>query len=174
MVVSIKPTLNTFGIVLMAMILLATASDLKAESVKFVSKIENLKTLNSFANAGAGNTKIYYLDFWASWCPPCAVSFPWMNEIQKEFSNRGLKVIAVSLDSNRDNLDKFLINHPAVFDVKNDSSASLAKEIQVAGMPHSFILNSDGEVLYSHIGFRISDKSMLRKKIEEFLALEEK
>ena len=41
--------------------------------------------------------KVVYLDFWASWCTPCLKSFPWMNEIQQQYSDKSFIVLSVTL-----------------------------------------------------------------------------
>src|SRR5581483_5871863 len=49
-----------------------------------------------------------YLDFWASWCAPCRQSFPWMEEMSKAHQAEGLEVIAVNVDRERADADRFL------------------------------------------------------------------
>jgi len=49
-----------------------------------------------------------YLDFWASWCPPCRKSFPWMTETARRFGPQGLEVIAVCMDKDPRKADTFL------------------------------------------------------------------
>ena len=43
--------------------------------------------------------KLAYVDFWASWCVPCKQSFPWMNEMQAKYGDRGLHVLAINVDA---------------------------------------------------------------------------
>jgi thiol-disulfide isomerase/thioredoxin len=95
--------------------------------------------------------KVIYLDFWASWCGPCKESFPWLNQIQKKYPN--VKIIAVNLDKNKKDADKFLKKHPADFEVIYNPSASLAKIYKVKGMPYSVIFDKTGKEQFSHIGF---------------------
>ena len=52
--------------------------------------------------------KVVYLDFWASWCPPCRKSFPWLNKMQRRYGEEGFAVVAVNLDKNHDLADQFL------------------------------------------------------------------
>ena len=52
--------------------------------------------------------KVVYLDFWASWCPPCRKSFPWLNEMQRKYGEAGLVVIGVNVDRERKAADAFL------------------------------------------------------------------
>ena len=45
--------------------------------------------------------KVVLLDFWASWCEPCRHSFPWLNEMQAKYADRGLVIIGVNVDRER-------------------------------------------------------------------------
>ena len=56
--------------------------------------------------------KVMYLDFWASWCPPCAKSFPFLNELHRQYHNEGLKIVGINLDDAPEDADKFLIQYP--------------------------------------------------------------
>lgn len=110
-----------------------------------------------------------YLDFWASWCTPCKASFPWMNEMQQRYADHGLRVIAVNVDTERRNAEKFLRKSPAEFDVVFDPKGSLATEYKLLGMPSSFLINPAGEVVFQHQGFRQRDKALLEAEIKQRL-----
>jgi thiol-disulfide isomerase/thioredoxin len=59
-----------------------------------------------------GQGKIRYVDFWASWCGPCASSFPFMNALHSELASRGVEIIGVNLDENREDALAFLEKPP--------------------------------------------------------------
>jgi len=97
--------------------------------------------------------KVVYLDFWASWCQPCRQSFPWMNSMQGKYGDKGLVVIAVNVDADRKDADRFLQAVPADFQVVYDSDGDLAQQYHLVGMPSSFIIGPDGRVAFHHEGF---------------------
>jgi peroxiredoxin len=64
----------------------------------------------------------------------------------------------------------FLKEHPADFLVSRDIDGKCAKEMQLKGMPSSYIIGKNGEVAYTHVGFRPSDKDAIVKKLQEISA----
>jgi len=113
---------------------------------------------------------VIYLDFWASWCVPCRKSFPWLNEVQARYGKSGLKVIAINLDEERQLADEFLKKYPATFTVAFDPKGKSAKAYGLRGMPSSYLIDRNGQLLSSHIGFRRTDREELEQKIRQALS----
>ena len=118
---------------------------------------------------GALRGRVVYLDFWASWCVPCRQSFPWMNELQKRYADRGLTIIAVNLDHERADADKFLHKLSPDFQVRFDPEGDWARQFAVHGMPTSVLLDRSGMPRFTHIGFRNGDASQYELQIQQLL-----
>ena len=73
----------------------------------------------------AAGAKVVLVDFWASWCGPCKASFPELDKLQAEFSARGFKVLAVSVDEKPAAMQAFLKEHPVSFKVLHDADQTL-------------------------------------------------
>ena len=97
-----------------------------------------------------------YLDFWASWCAPCRISFDWMNRWHQQFASRGVQVVAVGLDQQRQAMEVFLKAQKPAFWVLWDAPGHWARAMQVTVMPTSFLLTPDGRVHSVHKGFSAS------------------
>jgi len=113
--------------------------------------------------------KVVYLDFWASWCKPCRQSFPWMNRMQDRYGDQGLVIIAVNLDEDRADADRFLKELPAKFQVVYDPEGRLAEAYQLIGMPSSFIIDRAGAVHSRHMGFHDSSPAEYEAEIQSLL-----
>lgn len=100
--------------------------------------------------------KVVYVDFWASWCTPCAESFPWLNTLQEKFGSR-LAVVGVNVDESSADADRFLKRHPAQFDIVRDPQGRVAGHYRLPGMPTALILDEHGTVVHIHSGFRRAD-----------------
>lgn len=114
--------------------------------------------------------KVLYVDFWASWCVPCAASFPFMNKLDKELNGKGLQVVAINLDEKPDDAKKFLAKHPVRFAIAVKANESCAKEFGVQGMPSSFIVDREGVIRLVHPGFKPGDAPKLRGLVGQLLA----
>jgi thiol-disulfide isomerase/thioredoxin len=113
--------------------------------------------------------KVVYLDFWASWCPPCRESFPFMNELQREFGDKGLQIMAVSVDKVPADAQRFLASYPPQFTVALDAKWTCASAYLLPGMPTSFVIDKRGIIRAVHIGFRDKNKVEIRRQILELL-----
>jgi thiol-disulfide isomerase/thioredoxin len=115
--------------------------------------------------------KVVYLDFWASWCGPCAESFPYMNKLDSELKQQGLEVVAINLDENPDEAQSFLKKRPARFNVALDTTeAECAKAFGVKAMPSSYLIDRKGVIRDIHYGFRNGEAQEFRAKVEKILA----
>jgi len=113
--------------------------------------------------------KIVYVDFWASWCVPCRKSFPWLNQMQSRYGPAGLKIIAINLDEDTSLAEQFLRQYPAAFTVGFDPKGISAKAYKLRGMPSSYLIDRNGNLLSTHVGFRSDDQMELEQKIRRAL-----
>lgn len=113
--------------------------------------------------------KVVYLDFWASWCTPCRESFPWMSEVQRLDGARGLVVIAVNVDHDKDLADKFLQRFAPQFKVVYDPNGDIAHQYRPKDMPTSFVIGRDGRIRFTHAGFYPDQRATYAAHIEEAL-----
>ncbi|MDZ7803273.1 TlpA disulfide reductase family protein [Thiohalophilus sp.] len=110
--------------------------------------------------------QVVYLDFWASWCTPCRKSFPWMNALQERYADDGLVVLAVNLDQDTAAARRFLKKYPANFTVAFDPDGNVAERYELKGMPASYLIDRQGNLVMSHTGFRSTDADRLEARIK--------
>lgn len=111
-----------------------------------------------------------YVDFWASWCTPCAESFPWLNAMHAKYAAQGLRVVGVGVDTQAAKAERFLQVHPAQFAIVRDPEGQLAEQFAVEGMPYSVLLDAEGKVIHRHAGFRAEDAAQYESAIQAALA----
>jgi len=114
--------------------------------------------------------QVIYLDFWASWCGPCVKSFPYMNDLEKEFKSKGLQVIAVNLDENIDDAYGFLEKVPANFMLVQDANQQCAKDLELKAMPTSYLIDRKGVVRHIHLGFRSGEVGDMQSLLKQLLS----
>jgi len=110
--------------------------------------------------------KIVYVDFWASWCGPCRRSFPWMNEMHAKYAARGLAIVAINVDRNRTDAERFLSQFaPPRFAVVFDPAGTTPASYAVRAMPSSYLIDARGAVVEVESGFRDERKATLEARI---------
>jgi thiol-disulfide isomerase/thioredoxin len=97
--------------------------------------------------------KIRIVNFWATWCQPCAVEIPRFNEIAEEYRDRGVQIIGISLDDHVDFVRDFEREIPLDYPSLMNSPALQERYGDIFGVPFTLVLDRSGEPFNSHIGF---------------------
>ena len=113
--------------------------------------------------------KVVYLDFWASWCPPCLKSLPLLEGLRKEFAGSDLQILAINLDADKAKALEFLDAHPVGYPIVSDPEGRLPETFQLKTMPSAYLIDRKGVVRYIHRGFRDGDLNEIRERIREVL-----
>jgi len=160
-------SLYHFAVVLLLAGFLATNAALASQAPDLSLK----KLDNSGFKLSDYRGDVLYVDFWATWCPPCRQSFPWMEEMHQKYSGLGFKVVAISLDVKRDVIDQFLGQIDKTnFIIAHDPSGESATQFKVKGMPSSYLIDRKGNIYKTHMGFNNNDKSKLEAEIKKLIA----
>jgi len=96
--------------------------------------------------------KVVLLDFWATWCPPCREAVPHLREVAKKFQGEPLVILSVSLDSDMEKWQDFIMKNQMTWLQYRDAgfSGSIAKKFGVEAIPHTFTIDSDGVLQDEH------------------------
>jgi thiol-disulfide isomerase/thioredoxin len=114
--------------------------------------------------------KVLWIDFWASWCPSCAQSFPFLIALDRDFRARGFEIVAVNLDEEPEDAQAFLARHAARFELAADPSGRCPRDFGVEALPSSYLVDRHGVIRHVHRGFRESESEKLRALVESLLA----
>ena len=94
--------------------------------------------------------KVVLVDFWATWCVPCLAELPNVKQAYEEYHAKGLEIIGISLDEDRDTLTGFLktnnVPWPQYFDGKKWTN-ELATKYAVNAIPATFLLDREGKIV---------------------------
>jgi peroxiredoxin len=93
-----------------------------------------------------------------------------METMKSTYSAQGLEIVAVDLDTNRAEADKFLHRFHPTFDVRFDPKGDLAELYQVQGMPSSILIDRHGVARFTHVGFRPVDGAIYEEQVRELLS----
>jgi thiol-disulfide isomerase/thioredoxin len=114
--------------------------------------------------------KVVYVDFWASWCGPCALSLPFLSQLQAELGSQGFEVVAVNLDENIKDAKNFLADHPVGLSIVTAPGGQCPEKYGVQAMPSSFLFDRQGRMRHAYLGFRSGEKDDIRNHILRLLA----
>ena len=101
------------------------------------------------------------IEFWATWCPPCRASIAHLNELDKKYHNLGLQIVGISGE------DKTVVEHfrtgtPMHYALALDADQALAREFQVETIPHAWLLDKEGRVIWSGPPMDLEEQTIIR------------
>lgn len=112
------------------------------------------------------------LSFWATWCKPCNRELNNIKEVYEEWQEEtGVKLVAVSIDDARsaNRVKPHAEGNDWPYEIYLDQNSDLKRAMGVVNVPHTFILNGKGEIVWQHTGYQDGGEEELIEHVRELL-----
>jgi peroxiredoxin len=110
------------------------------------------------------------VNVWATWCTSCREEMQDLVAVDRDFAPRGLRVVAVSVDAGSETLvRRFVQRESLTFLVVHDQAGTIQREYHVVGVPTSYLIGTDGRVLWQQVGGIHGNLPRVRVEVEKAL-----
>lgn len=132
------------------------------------TQIEDLNGNNIETSSLVNEEGLMVISFWATWCKPCIIE---LNELQDVYSDwkeeANIKIVAISIDDSRSSskVPGFVRGKGWEFDFYLDKNSDLKRAMNITDVPHSFLVNKEGKIVWQHAGYSLGDEEILFEEI---------
>ncbi|MFZ1688607.1 MAG: TlpA disulfide reductase family protein [Flavobacteriales bacterium] len=131
-----------------------------------VTNLEGRKVdAKTFSNGG----KPMIISFWATWCAPCKRELNAIAEVYEDWQKTtGVKLIAVSIDDARSTarVAPYVNGQAWDYEVYLDPNGDLKRALNVQNVPHTFLIDGSGKVVWQHNVYNPGDENELYAKVK--------
>jgi peroxiredoxin len=122
------------------------------------------------ANSQDYDQKVLVVNFWATWCAPCVVEIPHLNDLYSDFQSRGVEILGISMDTvDPEIVRRFTERHGVKYLVVLGDSSVGEDFGGVRAIPTTFVVDRQGKIVKKYEGFRPEFMKDTRRTIEQIL-----
>jgi cytochrome c biogenesis protein CcmG/thiol:disulfide interchange protein DsbE len=96
--------------------------------------------------------KVVFINFWASWCPPCRAEASDLEAAWKIFKDRDVVFLGVAIQDQKEDAMTFIREFNVTYPNGMDAAGNIAINFGVWGIPETFFINREGVITYKHVG----------------------
>lgn len=147
------------------------AADVQAE-VGHLAPDFTLTTLegNTVRLSDFRGKKAVLINFWATWCPPCRLEMPAMQQIYAEYKDKGFEILAVNIEADaRQEITDFVKELRLTFPILLDPDMKITRKYRIIGLPVSVLIDRQGIVRSKEIGYHDWTAKASRTRVEALL-----
>lgn len=130
--------------------------DIEAKTINPIGEtpdftLENLKgekiTLSQFKG------KEVFLNFWATWCPPCQVEMPDLEKLYQKYKNdKDFVILTINVGESKDKVESYVKDNNYNFEVLLDKDSDISLKYKARYLPTSVVINKEGKIIKYHSG----------------------
>ncbi len=114
--------------------------------------------------------KIVFLNFWATWCPPCRQEMPSMQTLYEKLKGEDFEMLAVSIDKPGKSVVKpFVEKRGYTFKTLLDPKGKVASQYRIVSIPTTFIIDKDGKIIDKVIGAKDWSRDSVIQKFKRLI-----
>ena len=125
-------------------------------------------------NFNSARDKLVFVNFWATWCPPCRAELPSMNRAWAKVKDEGIAMLAINVGEDEDAIFAFTAEYPIDFTVLLDENSEQIPNWQITGLPTTYVLDPEGRVIFQAVGDREWDNDKLLDKVRALISTSKK
>ena len=150
------------GIIFLMISLVSFSNSAKAPDFNLKDQYGVIHSLENYKG------KVIFLNFWATWCPPCKKEMPDIENIYKEYGENKKDVVILGVNSEKENeVKKFLKDKGYTFPIVIDENSEVMRKYFIQAFPTSFVIDKEGNV-YGYVMGGLT-KEQIKQVIEEVL-----
>jgi len=115
------------------------------------------------------------ISFWATWCKPCLKELPHLQDLYNRYKENGFRVVAITEDAPRSlsKVKSYIAGKRYDFLVLVDENNGVQRKFNFRALPYTVLLDKDGHIVYSRMGYRPGDEKVLEEKLLPLMEKEE-
>ena len=143
---------------ILALVAILMTATLAAQNAKLPQNItiKNIDGQSVQSSVIQNDGKPMIISFWATWCKPCNRELNTIKEVYEEWQEEtGVKLVAISIDDSRSasRVKPHVDGNGWEYEVYLDQNQEMKRAMQVVNVPHTFLVNGNGEIVWQHTSF---------------------
>ncbi|WP_454881181.1 TlpA family protein disulfide reductase [Sphingobacterium detergens] len=115
--------------------------------------------------------KYVLIDFWASWCGPCRISFPRLRSVYQQLKGQNFEIINISIDAKLDDWKKAVKEENNPWPQLHDKTNLSKSAFFVSGIPTAYLIDPDGKIVFSSVGSDENGGGPMEEKLESIFGI---